>query len=208
MGPIWVLSAPDRPHVGPVNLAIRDGYVWCINSAYDRVIYDESYKICKRMWYALFSCDCIIGSLRFIHPYILFNVSSLALELSYDCLVSEVEVSLQPLLLRVSSDFVKPPLELGSGWVITFLRKHHCTTGRVITSHISKIAPKVHLKSLILNRNRKRHSANRARNTWNHLYHMDSYEVFMYLGCVHASHNYWWIYKSKPAMKYKRAHKW
>ena len=24
MGPIWVLSAPDGPHVGPVNLAIRD----------------------------------------------------------------------------------------------------------------------------------------------------------------------------------------
>ena len=24
MGPIWVLSAPDGPHVGPINLAIRD----------------------------------------------------------------------------------------------------------------------------------------------------------------------------------------
>ena len=24
MGPTWVLSAPDRPHVGPVNLAIRE----------------------------------------------------------------------------------------------------------------------------------------------------------------------------------------
>ena len=24
MGPTWVLSAPDGPHVGPVNLAIRD----------------------------------------------------------------------------------------------------------------------------------------------------------------------------------------
>ena len=23
MGPIWVLSAPDGPHVGPMNLAIR-----------------------------------------------------------------------------------------------------------------------------------------------------------------------------------------
>ena len=26
MGPTWVLSAPDGPHVGPMNLAIRDGY--------------------------------------------------------------------------------------------------------------------------------------------------------------------------------------
>ena len=25
MGPIWVLSAPDGPHVGPMNLAIRVG---------------------------------------------------------------------------------------------------------------------------------------------------------------------------------------
>ena len=24
MGPTWVLSAPDGPHVGPINLAIRD----------------------------------------------------------------------------------------------------------------------------------------------------------------------------------------
>ena len=24
MEPIWVLSAPDGPHVGPMNLAIRD----------------------------------------------------------------------------------------------------------------------------------------------------------------------------------------
>ena len=24
MGPTWVLSAPDGPHVGPINLAIRE----------------------------------------------------------------------------------------------------------------------------------------------------------------------------------------
>ena len=24
MGPIWVLSAPDGPHVGPMNIAIKD----------------------------------------------------------------------------------------------------------------------------------------------------------------------------------------
>ena len=27
MGPTWVLSAPDGPHVGPMNLAIRGGFV-------------------------------------------------------------------------------------------------------------------------------------------------------------------------------------
>ena len=31
-GPNWVLSAPDGPHVGPMNLAIRDGLV--MTSAY------------------------------------------------------------------------------------------------------------------------------------------------------------------------------
>ena len=30
MGPTWVLSAPDGPHVGPMNLAIRDGNLRCI----------------------------------------------------------------------------------------------------------------------------------------------------------------------------------
>ena len=28
MGPTWVLSAPDGPHVGPMNLAIRAGMVY------------------------------------------------------------------------------------------------------------------------------------------------------------------------------------
>ena len=26
MGPTWILSAPDGPHVGPMNLAIRDPF--------------------------------------------------------------------------------------------------------------------------------------------------------------------------------------
>ena len=29
MGPTWVLSAPDGPHVGPMNLAIKGNYMWC-----------------------------------------------------------------------------------------------------------------------------------------------------------------------------------
>ena len=27
MGPTWVLSAPDGTHVGPMNLAVREGFV-------------------------------------------------------------------------------------------------------------------------------------------------------------------------------------
>ena len=26
LGPTWILSAPDGPHVGPMNFAFRDGY--------------------------------------------------------------------------------------------------------------------------------------------------------------------------------------
>ena len=32
MGPTWVLSAPDGPHVGPMNLAIRVA-LYCSSSA-------------------------------------------------------------------------------------------------------------------------------------------------------------------------------
>ena len=28
MGPTWVLSAPDEPHDGHINLAIREAYVF------------------------------------------------------------------------------------------------------------------------------------------------------------------------------------
>ena len=30
-GPTWVLSAPDGPHVGPMNLAIRDNELLCLS---------------------------------------------------------------------------------------------------------------------------------------------------------------------------------
>ena len=36
MGPIWVLSAPDGPHVGPMNLAI---WVYISQIVYELLIY-------------------------------------------------------------------------------------------------------------------------------------------------------------------------
>ena len=48
MGPIWVLSAPEWPHVGPMNLAIREGiygkygFSACMNSS---IMIDISAKI-------------------------------------------------------------------------------------------------------------------------------------------------------------------
>ena len=41
MGPTWVLSAPDGPHIGPMNFVIRDpipfhlGDIWCISNLDD-----------------------------------------------------------------------------------------------------------------------------------------------------------------------------
>ena len=32
MGPTWVLSAPGGSHVGPTNLATREGLIWCLQS--------------------------------------------------------------------------------------------------------------------------------------------------------------------------------
>ena len=47
MGPTWVLSAPEGPHVGPMNLSIRakfinDDYVW--NSASILLMYQIKYQ--------------------------------------------------------------------------------------------------------------------------------------------------------------------
>ena len=41
MGPIWVLSAPDVPHIGPMNLAIRDASYY--NTSLVKTAY---YKYC------------------------------------------------------------------------------------------------------------------------------------------------------------------
>ena len=38
MGPTWVLSAPDGPDVGPMNLAIRDDAGYVIILAYEMAL--------------------------------------------------------------------------------------------------------------------------------------------------------------------------
>ena len=45
MGPTWVLSAPDGPHVGPMNLAIRDMFGQCLT---DNIKQDVYRFACKR----------------------------------------------------------------------------------------------------------------------------------------------------------------
>ena len=44
MGPTWVLSAPDGPHVGPMNLAIREVNIGLLNQyGHDDLKYGSSY---------------------------------------------------------------------------------------------------------------------------------------------------------------------
>ena len=38
MGPTWVLSAPDGPHVGPMSLAIRVDLRWAVGSVMDHAL--------------------------------------------------------------------------------------------------------------------------------------------------------------------------
>ena len=63
MGPTWVLSAPDGPHVGPINLAIREHYrievtaVWFGWASYTtcvtRAISTSEYKQHILVWSSL-----------------------------------------------------------------------------------------------------------------------------------------------------------
>ena len=51
IGPTWVLSAPDGPHVGPMNLAIRDALVyWGI---YTSGVLDEYHCLCFQFGFVL-----------------------------------------------------------------------------------------------------------------------------------------------------------
>ena len=43
MGPTWVLAAPDGPHVGPMNLAIRVFISWSKDSSLVSLIVTCSY---------------------------------------------------------------------------------------------------------------------------------------------------------------------
>ena len=53
MGPTWVLSAPDRPHVGPMNRAIRevlDSPVFVVDMCGHRTSAPRGWRIFKPSW--------------------------------------------------------------------------------------------------------------------------------------------------------------
>ena len=61
--PTWVLSAPDGPHVGPMNLAIRVmvGEVWQLSEDDIKLPADHHY-ICTQLW-----LDGLDNMIKFIH---------------------------------------------------------------------------------------------------------------------------------------------
>ena len=55
MGPTWVLSAPDGPHVGPINLAIRVFLLCCASLWYELIIQQKQNKAQQKLaWKHLF----------------------------------------------------------------------------------------------------------------------------------------------------------
>ena len=81
MGPTWVLSAPDGPHVGPINLAIREvpprvTHMHCVSHVCCGLVLVE--PIYFRVTSVAFahSCDCScareetwgIGEIHHVHP--------------------------------------------------------------------------------------------------------------------------------------------
>ena len=50
MGPTWVLSAPDRSHVGPMNLAIRAGHPLPRRICFHQLYYDLRRPLKKGPW--------------------------------------------------------------------------------------------------------------------------------------------------------------
>ena len=56
MGPTWVLLAPDGPHVGPMNFAIRvgNGMVSLVDKLFPEPMLTQSYGITMHQWVDLF----------------------------------------------------------------------------------------------------------------------------------------------------------
>ena len=58
MGPTWVLSAPDGPHVGPMNLSCYQGLSELMSTWY----YKEYFGCFRqRKWHCIHSCSKVIG---------------------------------------------------------------------------------------------------------------------------------------------------
>ena len=57
MGPIWVLSDPGGPHVGPINLVIMAGYSSKLTSVYFNWVVSSSMPPLTRHWYYLLTYE-------------------------------------------------------------------------------------------------------------------------------------------------------
>ena len=75
MGPSWVLSAPDGPHIGPMNLAIRD-YSGPVCHKQLSVTWTSNYTL-SLLWDVI-TCPCpgclLLGHKFFTYPRILLFI--------------------------------------------------------------------------------------------------------------------------------------
>ena len=74
MGPTWVLSAPDGPHVGPMNLAIRvvafmKGVITCSNWLLDILQLNKAHIPSSFVWFIRSSLDSHNGRCSLIWLY-------------------------------------------------------------------------------------------------------------------------------------------
>ena len=61
MGPIWVLSTPDGPHVGPMNLAIRDFFPWL-------VLHQDIAQSCDGFYWTWQGCPVVDDRFWYVLP--------------------------------------------------------------------------------------------------------------------------------------------
>ena len=108
MGPIWVLSTPDGPHVGPMNLAIRDASHFGIGILTNIKLAGEAGPSPLLQWGKFVSSPTHLMKLSQLHIWYLWNLS---------------------LFWRMVRNYEKYPKEDASQWIL--LKKHfwcglHC----------------------------------------------------------------------------------
>ena len=69
MGPTWVLSAPDGPHVGPINLSIRDIMYMGMYLSWD---YTVAHDMCRQTVHICLALPWIVTNHFYPYPSVSF----------------------------------------------------------------------------------------------------------------------------------------
>ena len=113
MGPTWVLSAPDGPHVGPMNLAIRDSYSHRQGYHYDFKTWEDCpyywpstqgiqqlcWCLCCLVWQSLWTNSWVASEMRHLNA----DGTSLQWHMVHFCCVFFWYCLNSPISFRVTS---------------------------------------------------------------------------------------------------------